>query len=167
MNNEIEGLVKSLELLPHPEGGFYREIHRNTHILKKEHLPKGFSGDRNISTSIYYLLPGNTFSQFHRIKSDETWHFYQGTTLSIYIIDINGYHSVEKLGRDPEAGENFQLTIKAGCWFAAKVDEEDSYTLAGCTVAPGFDFQELEMGDRKKMIAEFPEHKELIEQLTR
>ncbi|CAN5494565.1 cupin domain-containing protein [soil metagenome] len=164
---EIEELVVDMELIQHPEGGFYKEVYRSSDVLKKQCLPDRFSGDRNVCTSIYYLLPGNTFSSFHRIKSDETWHFYGGTTLSIYIIDVNGFHSVEKLGRDISVGESFQITVKAGCWFAAKVDEENSYTLAGCTVSPGFDFADFELADRNILIKEYPEHEALIRQLTR
>ncbi len=166
-DREIKELIYSLKLLPHPEGGYYREVHRSSEKIKKAHLPERFSGDRNFATSIYYLLPGDTFSSFHRIRSDETWHFYKGSTLSIYIIDFNGFHLVEKLGLDIKAGEKPQITVNAGCWFAAKTDDEDSYTLTGCTVSPGFDFEDMEFGVREKMINEFPEQSELIKMLTR
>ena len=167
MQKDIANLVSQLDLIPHPEGGYYKQVYKSSEVIKKQHLPERFTGDRSFCTSIYYLLPGDTFSSFHRIKSDETWHFYQGTTLSIYIIDINGYHSVEKLGLDISAGEKPQITVNAGCWFAAKVDEENFYTLSGCTVSPGFEFEDLEMGVRDKMIKDFPQHAELITILTR
>jgi len=158
--------VRVLELLPHPEGGYFKETYRSDTFISREHLPDGFNGHRNISTSIFYLLAGNQFSKLHRIKSDEMWHFYDGSGLIIYSIDDEGKLTENKLGLDIESGENPQVLIRAGYWFGAKVNRPDSYCLAGCTVSPGFHFDEFEMGDKGELIRLFPEHRSIIEELT-
>jgi predicted cupin superfamily sugar epimerase len=102
---------------------------------------------------------------FHRIKSDELWHFHAGTSLSIYVLN-NKKLIVHTLGSEPDKGDSLQIVIPANCWFGAKVNEESSYTLAGCTVAPGFDFQDFELADRAILLNEFPQHVEVINMLT-
>ncbi|HMS35017.1 MAG TPA: cupin domain-containing protein [Ignavibacteria bacterium] len=158
--------VRELELLPHPEGGYFKETYRSDTFISREHLPVGFNGHRNISTSIFYLLAGSQCSKLHRIKSDEMWHFYAGRGLIIYSIDGKGKLTENKLGLDIENGENPQVLIKAGDWFGATVNKPDSYCLAGCTVSPGFHFDEFEMGDRNELLKLFPGHKAIIEKLT-
>ncbi len=158
--------VRELKLLPHPEGGFFRETYRSDDMIKRDHLPAGFNGHRNISTSIYYLLEGSQYSKLHRIKSDELWHFYDGSGLIIYSIDTEGCLTENRLGLDTEKGELPQLMIKAGVWFGAKVNKPDSFCLAGCTVAPGFHFDDFELGNRDELLKLFPMHKKLIDELT-
>ena len=159
--------IRELKLLPHPEGGYFKETYRSSEIINPEHLPHGFKYHRNISTSIYYLLAGSQCSKFHRIKSDEMWHFYDGNGLIIYSIDENGKLTENKLGLEIEYGEYPQVLIKAGDWFGAKVNKSDSFCLAGCTVAPGFHFDDFELGDRNELIKLFPKHKAIIEELTK
>jgi uncharacterized protein len=103
---------------------------------------------------------------FHRIKSDELWHYYAGSSLTLYVINDDGQLLTYKLGPDVEHGDSLQLVIRAGCWFGAKVNEPESYVLSGCTVAPGFDFNDFEMADRNKLIDAFPEYREIISTLT-
>lgn len=155
--------VKLLNLQPHPEGGYYTETYRSDEVVSL----KSFNGSRNISTGIYYLLEKGTFSAFHRIKSDEMWHFYDGTDLSVYILDQQGALEVIRLGRNIGNGEKLQAVVPAGCWFASRVESEDGLALVGCTVSPGFDFKDFEMGNRNDLIQKFPEHSELIKSLTR
>lgn len=158
--NELELLVSSLQLQPHPEGGFYRETYRSSGNMN---IPD--SGIRNYSTCIYYLLTADTFSAFHRIKSDEIWHFYKGHPIHLHLIDHNGRYNEVLIGNDIEAKQTPQFIIPAGYWFAASVDSD--FALAGCTVSPGFDFQDFELADRAELIGKFPEYMEVITKFTR
>lgn len=166
MESEISYLVEQLELLPHPEGGFYKETYRSSQLISKEAL-HGFSGDRNFCTSIYFLLTSANFSAFHRIKQDEIWHFYKGSPLLVHVIDQQGNYTCHEVGMDLVKGQCPQLTVPAGCWFASSVKEPDSYSFVGCTVAPGFDFEDFELARRSDLIAEFPQHAIIINELTR
>lgn len=174
--------IKRLRLCPHPEGGYYRETYRSPEIIAKSHLPKRYNGKRSFATAIYFLLRGDQFSAFHRLKSDEIWHFYDGEALSIFVIGQGGRLTTFKLGLNMEKGEQPQFVIRAGAWFAAalvkqstksiiqnpksKIENKDSYALIGCTVAPGFDFSDFETGDRLKLCRQFPKHRALISKLT-
>lgn len=157
--------IEKLGMLDHPEGGFYKETYRSNELIQSG-LPERFKGDRHFSTSIYYLLEGEQFSRFHKIKSDEMWHFYDGSGLNIYEISIDGKLTVHKLGLNIEEGESPQVLIRAGNWFGAKVNKPDSFCLAGCTVSPGFHFDDFELAEKEALLKEFPEHKDIIEQLT-
>jgi predicted cupin superfamily sugar epimerase len=159
--------IEALGLRPHPEGGYYRETYRSGETIPRAALPARFTGDRSFSTAIYFLLAGDDFSALHRIKQDETWHFYDGAGLIIHIIDPAGNYAAVKLGRDLRAGEAPQAVAPAGHCFGATVSDPGSYGLAGCTVAPGFDFADFEMPGRAQLLALFPQHSELIERLTR
>lgn len=150
----------------HVEGGAFREVYRSTHMLPQDALSLQHQGPRNASTSIYFLLQRGEFSAFHRIASDEIWHFYEGDALSIYEIDEDGILKRHLLGRDPDKGEELQACIPAGRWFASRV-EEGTYTLCGCTVAPGFDFEDFELAERALLQQQFPVHSTLIQELTR
>ena len=161
MNSTVEKIVATLDLLPHPEGGFYKETYRS-HI---EESFEGFDGKRNVATGIYYLLEKGDFSAFHRIKSDETWHFYKGEALELFEIDLHGQVIQTMIGNDLEKGEKPQYTVKAGHWFASR--STGKYSLVGCTVYPGFDFADFEMAQRNSLLSDHPEHKELIIELTR
>lgn len=157
---------EKLKMLPHPEGGFFKETYRAEGLIRKEHLSERFKGDRNFSTGIFYLLEKDQCSKFHRIQSDEMWHFYDGDCLIVFEFDEDGNLIENKLGLNIEEGEIPQLTIKAGRWFGARLNKPDTYCLAGCTVSPGFHFDDFEMADRNKLILEFPQNKSIIEKLT-
>jgi predicted cupin superfamily sugar epimerase len=158
-------LIQQYELIAHPEGGHYRQTYRSIGQIPKTVLPSGFHNDRCYSTAIYFLLEGKEFSAFHRIASDEVWHFYAGTGLVIYVIHKDGRGEVLKLGNDPEKGFHFQQVVPAGAWFASRPAEDNNFSFAGCTVAPGFDFEDFEMADRSEMLQEYPQHREWIEAL--
>lgn len=165
MHTEAKILVEKLALQPHPEGGFYKEVYR----AKDEVLPlsRDDSEKRNASTSIYYLLTSNDYSAWHRIKSDEIWHFYQGCPLSIYILSKNKKLQIHKLGNPAHTPTaTFQVIVEANQWFAAQPDEPNNYTLAGCTVAPGFDFKDFELADHQ-LIQSYPEQAEMIRRFRR
>jgi predicted cupin superfamily sugar epimerase len=159
--------IDKLQLTRHAEGGAYREAYRSELILPRSTLPLFFQGDRPVSTSIYFLLTQGEFSAFHRIASDELWHFYYGDPLVVYEIGHSGRLTEHLLGPDPEKGQAFQTAIRAGSWFAALPASGSEYALVGCTVAPGFDFADFELADRKTLADEFPEHADLIRRLTR
>jgi uncharacterized protein len=166
MNRPIE-LIKILNLEKHPEGGFYREVYRAGEEIKKENLPERFSSDCAYSTLIYYLLQNDEFSAFHRIKSDEIWHFYEGSTLNIYILQPSGQLEIKKLGNNPDKGESFFCVVPANCWFSAQLESKKGYVLGGCSVSPGFNFSDFEMADKKLLIEQFPACKDIIENLSR
>jgi predicted cupin superfamily sugar epimerase len=164
---DIHYWIDKLQLKPHPEGGFYRETYRAPLRIEKSALPDSFHGARNASTAIYFLIDGENFSAFHRIAADEMWHFYEGNALTVEVIDPAGRHSEILIGSNPEAGETFQAVVPAGCWFASHVKNFQSFSLVGCTVAPGFDFADFEIAGRTQLIHEYPQHSELITRLTR
>ncbi|MDY6934056.1 MAG: cupin domain-containing protein [Spirochaetota bacterium] len=158
--------IEKLNLRKHPEGGYYRETYRSDELIDKRALPERFLGERSLSTAIYFLLSDNEFSAFHRLKSDELWHYYTGSSITIHTIDENGIYSCIKLGNDFENNEVFQATVRAGDWMGASLNHPPSFSLVGCTVSPGFDFNDFEMGSRTGLIKLFPQHRLLIEQLT-
>jgi predicted cupin superfamily sugar epimerase len=151
----------------HPEGGYYRESYRAELNIPKIGLPPYFNGSRCVSTAIYFLLDSDVFSAFHRLRSDELWHFYDGNPLTISAIDETGRLSEIRLGNNPEQEQVLQAVVKAGNWFGSRVSDPDSYSLVGCTVAPGFDFQDFELGKRADLIRLYPQHRKVIESLTR
>ena len=166
MNNKSAQYLKERldlsELLG--EGGYYKETYRSDKTII---LPCQTDGERSISTSIYYLLDGAQFSAFHRLKSDEIWHFYIGSSVTLYIINKMENLSEVNLGSNIEKGELFQIQVRAESWFAATVNDISSYALIGCTVSPGFDYLDFELGDRKKLIERYPQHRSIIEKFTR
>jgi uncharacterized protein len=167
MSTDAEYWIKKLGLEAHPEGGYYRQTYKAELILVEESLAPRFAGARAASTAIYFLLSGEDFSAFHRLRSDEVWHFYVGATLVVHVIDEGGRYLEILLGNDPEAGEVLQAVVKAGCWFASRVRDGKAFALVGCTVAPGFEFEDFEMGKREELVMRYPQHRELIERLTR
>ncbi|HRP93938.1 MAG TPA: cupin domain-containing protein, partial [Ignavibacteriaceae bacterium] len=156
--------IDKLELKKHPEGGYYREIYRSAEMFSIDPPKKNLK--RNVSTSIYFLLDGSQVSKFHRLKSDELWHFYDGSSIKIYVIDESGKLDEITLGRKTEDGEVFQTVIKKNNWFAAEVINKKSFALIGCTVSPGFDFSDFELADVEYLLKNFPDHKRLIQKLT-
>ena len=158
--------IEKLALKRHPEGGNFRETYRSPEVVPMHALPERFKGDRPFSTCIYFLLNKKDYSAFHSVQQDEVWHFYEGSSLTLHIIDQKGKYSAVKLGKDLANGESFQVVVGAGCWFAAAVNNQHAYSLVGCTVAPGFDFADFEMADRQNLVARYPQHRELIEKYT-
>jgi uncharacterized protein len=162
MNRTVESIIKKLKLKKHPEGGFYSETYRSKSAFNKSHLPKKFGGRRNHSTAIYFLLTGKHFSAFHRLKADEVWHFYSGSPLNLYVIQKNGKLKKIVLGKN----HYYQTVIHAEQWFAAEVTEPKSYSLVGCTVSPGFHYDDFELGEKSELIKLYPDLKGLIYKLT-
>jgi len=163
---DVKELIKRLGLTRHPEGGWYRETYRSGEQIPAPALPERFSGARSFSTAINFLLEQGDFSSFHRIKSDEIWHYYAGAAVIIHLITPDGNAAALQLGPDVGRGQQFQIVIPAGCWFGAEPTGEGC-SLVGCTVAPGFDFADFELADRDTLVAHCPEHATLINRLTR
>lgn len=155
--DEVRRLLQQLDLRPHPEGGYFRETYRSTCKVQTPHAI------RDALTTIYYVLWHESFSAFHRIAADEIWHHYRGAPVAIQMIAPDGSHRQTIIGE----AHCWQAAIPSGYWFAAHVCEPDSYALVGCDVAPGFEFTDLEIASRTRLISEFPQHRSLIERLTR
>jgi len=161
MKNE-QYWIEKLQLEKHPEGGYFKETYR-----AKETVVNRNGKQRSVSTGIYFLMTDSSFSAFHKIESDEMWHFYDGAALSVYIITPTGELEILNIGNDIENGEQLQGVVPAGCWFASKVDISNTFSLVGCTVAPGFDFNDFIMADREVLTKEYPAHAAIIKELTR
>ena len=160
---EIRAIIDSLKLLPHPEGGYYKEVHRSRTLVKD----LNGVADKSAYTSIYYLLSGGEFSSWHRIKSDETWYFHLGCDVLIYFFDENKSLKTIQVGM---TSKNLQATIPANTWFAARSLNEDAFCLVSCAVAPGFEFDDFEIAKREYLLKEFgtsAESIQMIEALTR
>jgi predicted cupin superfamily sugar epimerase len=166
MHEKAKYYIDRLKLLQHPEGGYYREIYRSGEFIDIKGLPKRYTNKRVFSTSIYFLLDGRQVSKFHRLKSDEVWHFYDGSSVKIYIIDKNNNLNEITLGKDLSAGDVFQLTITNNNWFGAELIEKNSFALIGCSVSPGFDFEDFELADRDILLKNFPQFENVIKRLT-
>lgn len=164
---DAEYYIKRLNLTSHIEGGAFKETYRSEALIPKEILNEDFHGNRSFSTAIYFLLKQGQFSAFHRIASDEMWHFYDGDTLSIYEITKEEELIKHQLGRNIEKGESFQCIIKAGSWFGSRCEVPGGFSLVGCTVAPGFDFEDFELAKLDVLTNEFPQYSQLIKELTR
>lgn len=156
INNTSAHWIKHLEMSPHPEGGYFKEIFRskNRIIRSTEDI------ERDACTSIYYLLESSDFSGFHRLKSDELWYFHKGSPLFIHIIKENG--SYERIELSDSGSGHLQAVVESGCWFAAEIPSKSGFTLVSCAVAPGFDFTEFEMAERLSLLKKYPEHTQII-----
>lgn len=155
-----EELIKRLDLLPHPEGGYYRETYRSAQQVT-------FGNKiRNAGTAIYFLLRDDEISHFHRVASDELWLFHQGNTIDIYVISKSGELNIRSLGNYFENGEEPQVLIEAGDWFAAKLKTGHGFALVSCIVTPGFEFIDFELAEKDILAEHFPNHRKIISELA-
>ncbi len=161
----VEELIRLHDLKPHPEGGYYKETYRAPALCERSALPPGFKGDRNFSTAILFLLPGGATSKLHRIPADEMWHFYLGDPLTVVQISPRGRVELIRLGHDLGSGLALQHVVPAGYWFGAYCNPGGAYSLVGCTVSPGFDFADFELGKKENLLREFPAARAIIEHL--
>jgi uncharacterized protein len=146
-----EYFIKRFHLVPHPEGGYYARTYSD-------------SGQR--FSSILFLLTRETFSAFHRIRSEEQWNWFYGDDIIIHEVDLNGQYQPQILSNKSGA-ENFQYTVKSGYWFASECLGSQGFALCGCTVVPAFRFEDFEMGNRTELIKQYPQHQSLITKFTR
>jgi predicted cupin superfamily sugar epimerase len=175
----IEQLVARFGLIPHPEGGFYRETYRATQRVVRvsgndtahQHASNARptpAADLSASTAILYLLSGDAYSAWHRIGADEGWHFYAGCPVDVHVLRPDGGLTSHRLGNALERDDAvFQAVVPARCWFAAERIDTAGYALLGCTVAPGFEFREFELADTGQLLATHPSHAALVGRLGR
>ena len=167
MRPAAEYWIDKLQLTAHIEGGAYASTYTAALTLPQQVLPASFHGARPASTAIYFLLKQEQFSAMHRIAADELWHFYYGDPLIVYEIEPGGNLTEHRLGNNPANNESFQCLVKAGSWFGSKTITDGAYSLVGCTVSPGFDFADFELGERATLIELYPQHAAIIGMLTR
>lgn len=153
----MDQLIADYQLAPHPEGGYFRETYRSKQTLA--------GSGRSLSTAIYYLLPAGQRSLLHRIGADEVWHFYRGDPLLVIELQPGATAKVTRLGC--AQGELLQHVVPAGTWFGALPAPGSRYSLVGCTVSPGFEFSDFELGQRDALLAQFPQARDHVEALTR
>lgn len=160
--NEI---LRRYELAPHPEGGFYRRTYCSPGQIPAHALPE-IGAARPYSTAILYLLGAGDKSCLHRIRQDDIWHFYLGGPLRLVMLDSEGAFSEMILSPDILAGHYVQFVVPKNCWFGAKPLPDSPYSFVGCTVAPGFDFADFEMGERDKLLHDYPAFAPIIMEFT-
>jgi predicted cupin superfamily sugar epimerase len=157
MRQEIENIVRELDLLPHPEGGFYRETYRAEQTVQ--------GGKRNLMTAIYFLLTSENVSRFHRIQSDELWFHHAGSPLIVHTLDAGGHHE-HVVGSDFTKGYLPQFLVPKHTIFGSSVLEKESYALVSCVVAPGFDFADFELFPQAELLEMFPAEAEIIRKMS-
>lgn len=151
-------IIGYYNLAPHPEGGFYRRTYASP-------VTTDYRGTyRPVCTAIVFLLKAGQYSRLHRIPQDEMWHFYLGDPLRLAMIAPDGEPREVLLGQDILAGQSVQFCVPAGSWFGATPAKSSGYCFVGCTVAPGFRMDELELGEGKDLLVRFPSARHVIEE---
>ena len=167
MSLSAQTYIQALQMQAHPEGGFFKESYRSTHLIDVSGAPDSTPAPRSVCTAIYFLLEKGNFSALHRIKSDEVWHFYAGQALEVLELRATGELIRTLLGPDILRGHLHQYVVPADTWFAARVVDGGAFSLVGCTVAPGFDFADFCLAERNALLDTYPLHGEIIQALTR
>ncbi|TAK72880.1 MAG: hypothetical protein EPO11_09455 [Gammaproteobacteria bacterium] len=168
LTHEATKLIKKYNLQQHPEGGYFSATYKSTDEITSTDPNRYNNEKRSAGTSIYYLLDKSDYSAWHSLKSDETWHFYYGSPIYVYIIDKSGELKTHLLGNSfMTEGASFQVHIQAGDWFAAENVDKATCSFVGCTVSPGFEYHDFILANRSDLTEKFPQHREIIEKLTR
>ena len=154
--------ISKLGLEPHPEGGYFKRTFASQEQITDQELTVDFEGKRMLYTSIYFLLTSNDVSHFHRLQSDELWYYHAGSPLSVHMIDENGEYTEHKLGLDLENGEVPQVLVPKNTIFGSSVKDRETFSLVGCMVSPGFEYQDFELFTQEELLLKYPEHKEII-----
>lgn len=166
--NKKEKIIAQLNMIPLPdEGGYFVQTYKSSDIISQDSHPF-VKGDRATSTAIYYLLGEFDISKFHVLNSDEAWHFYSGDKLTLVTISPDGCVSNIKMGSEILDGDQPQHIVKKGYHFGAYIDEKDidqGYVLIGCTVSPGFEFEDFELSNRDELLSIAPSHNKTIDKL--
>jgi uncharacterized protein len=163
-------IIEALGLQPHPiEGGFFRETYRSGGVIPAASLPGGYQSraDRSYGTAIYYLLTADTFSEMHRLPTEEVFHFYLGSPMRMLQLFPDGNGREIIIGPDVFAGQQPQVVVPPGVWQGSRLEPGGEFVLLGATMAPGFDYADYEQGRRSELMAQYPEYAEAIRQLTR
>ncbi|EST89304.1 hypothetical protein T233_01752 [Vagococcus lutrae LBD1] len=151
---DVKKWCEALELIPHPEGGFYRQTEKHSQQIEAN------GKSRALYTSIYFLLTEESPSHFHRLKSDEIWYFHHGESLTVHCLHPDGSYEAIHLGLDIAAGERLHAVVPAGTIFASSVPKDAA--LVSCLVAPGFDFADFELFTQAELLADYPAYEEII-----
>jgi uncharacterized protein len=163
--NQVKSL---LSLQPHPaEGGYFRETYRSADTVHKDRMPGRYPGARSFSTAIYYLLTPDTFSALHRLPTDEIYHFYLGDPIEMLQLLPDGSGRIIMLGNDILNGMQPQVVIPKGVWQGSRLLAGGDFCLLGATMAPGFEFEDYEPGNRESLISLYPQFSDKIQSLTR
>lgn len=166
MKQDAMYYVSKLGLEPHPEGGYYKQTFVSNEQVTDKGLSVTYDGKRKLYTSVYFLLTSTDVSHFHRLKSDELWYYHAGSSLTVHIIHENGTYEEIKLGLNLEQGQVPQTLVSKNSIFGSSVMEEDAFSLVGCMVSPGFEFQDFEMFTQAELLSKYPEQKEIIMKLA-
>ena len=160
---------KLLGLQPHPvEGGWFVRTYEARELVAAEAFADGrYAGARRTGTAIYYLLEPDTFSEMHRLKSDEVFHFYMGEAVELLRLYPDGSGERVVLGSDLAAGQRPQLVVEKGVWQGSRLVAGGSWALLGCSVSPGFEFEDYDEGWQEELVRGWPEWAEMILGLTR
>jgi predicted cupin superfamily sugar epimerase len=164
-----EDVKKLFGLQPHPrEGGWYVRTYEAAEKVDASAFgDERYAGARRTGTSIYYLLEPETFSEMHRLKSDEVFHFYAGDPVEMLQLVEKGKGQTVVIGNDLLLGQRPQVVVERGVWQGSRLVEGGRWALMGCTVSPGFEFEDYDAGERKALCEAWPEFVEEITALTR
>ena len=161
-----EEIIKALKMQPHPvEGGFFAETYRSAGAVPQQSLP-GYPAARSLATAIFYMLTPGTMSAMHRVRGDEMFHFYLGDPVEMLQLHPDRSGEVVVLGQDILAGMKLQHNVRGGVWQGSRLREGGNFALLGTTMAPGFEYQDYETGQRAELISQFPAFAELIRART-
>ncbi len=165
----VEELKELLGLKPHPqEGGWYVRTYESAEMVPAAYFAdERYAGPRRTGTAIYYLLEPDTFSEMHLLQSDEIFHFYAGDAVEMLQLFADGTSMRLVIGNNFAAGERPQLVVPRGVWQGSRLVPGGEWALLGCTVSPGFEFEDYSAGDRATLIAGWPEAEAMIVALTR
>jgi len=157
-----------LNLSQHPrEGGYYVRTYESAEMLTPAAFADGrYAASRHTGTAIYYLLEPDTFSEMHRLASDEIFHFYAGDTVEMLQLHAHGNGAIIHIGNRLELGERPQVAVPRGVWQGSRLAPGGKWALLGCTVSPGFDFADYEAGSREALSAGWPQFSRLVRELT-
>ena len=164
--DQLQSWISKLELVPHPEGGYFKSTYEAAERITDKELGVNFEGQRKLFTSIYFLLTSDNVSHFHRLKSDELWYFHAGSPLTVHVLYENGEYEEIKIGINLEHGEVPQYLVPKNSIFGSSVMEKDAYSLVGCMVSPGFEYQDFELFTQKELLQKYPQHKDIIIKLA-
>jgi predicted cupin superfamily sugar epimerase len=156
--NQADYWIQHLNLEAHPEGGFFKRSFRSNEEIQN----KG----RMLYTSIYFLLRSGDVSHFHRLQSDELWYFHAGSSLSVHIIHENGVYEEARLGLNLDKGEVPQVLVPKNAIFGSSLTEQGAFSLVGCMVSPGFEYEDFELFTQNELLTDYPQHKEIIRKLA-
>lgn len=163
----VEEIIQQLGMEPHPEeGGYFVETYKSEEVIARAGLPQRYPSARALGTAIFYMLTPDSCSALHRLRSDEIFHFYLGDPATMLQLHPDGSSEALTLGQDIRQGERLQVVVPRGTWQGSCLRQGGQFALLGCTLAPGFEYQDYEAGSREELLKEYPGRSELIIRLT-